>query len=408
LSRTIGELARDQWWSAVAAVTRLTGDLGRAEDAVQEAYAAALVRWPAEGVPANPFGWLVTVARRRAIDELRREAMRAGKEVAAMRRLGDAPLPAEAAADPGDELSLIFLCCHPALDPAARVALTLRCVAGLTTAEIAAAFLVPEATMAKRLTRAKAKIRQARIRFRLPAPGELPPRLPSVLRVIYLIFTEGHMASRGPALVRGDLCDTALRLARSLASRLPQEPEAAGLLALLLLTDARRPARLDEAGDPVLLAEQDRSRWDRQMIAEGDAVLTQALRLGRPGPYQVHAAIAACHSTAASAEATDWRQVALLYSELIRYEPTPVIEANRAVAVAMAEGPAAGLVILDTIAHDPQLGKWHQLHVARGELLRRAGRAAEAAQAFRAALELEPSAPERAYVTRRLQELTAT
>jgi RNA polymerase sigma-70 factor, ECF subfamily len=408
LSRTIGELARDQWWSAVAAVTRLTGDLGRAEDAVQEAYAAALVRWPAEGVPANPFGWLVTVARRRAIDELRREAMRAGKEVAAMRGLGDAPLPAEAAADPGDELSLIFLCCHPALDPAARVALTLRCVAGLTTAEIAAAFLVPEATMAKRLTRAKAKIRQARIRFRLPAPGELPPRLPSVLRVIYLIFTEGHMASRGPALVRGDLCDTALRLARSLASRLPQEPEAAGLLALLLLTDARRPARLDEAGDPVLLAEQDRSRWDRQMIAEGDAVLTQALRLGRPGPYQVHAAIAACHSTAASAEATDWRQVALLYSELIRYEPTPVIEANRAVAVAMAEGPAAGLVILDTIAHDPQLGKWHQLHVARGELLRRAGRAAEAAQAFRAALELEPSAPERAYVTRRLQELTAT
>jgi RNA polymerase sigma-70 factor, ECF subfamily len=408
LSRTIGELARDQWWSAVAAVTRLTGDLGRAEDAVQEACAAALVQWPAEGVPANPFGWLVTVARRRAIDELRREAMRAGKEVAAMRGLGEVSLPAEAAADPGDELSLIFLCCHPALDPAARVALTLRCVAGLTTAEIAAAFLVPEATMAKRLTRAKAKIRQARIRFRLPAPGELPPRLPSVLRVIYLIFTEGHMASRGPALVRGDLCDTALRLARSLASRLPQEPEAAGLLALLLLTDARRPARLDEAGDPVLLAEQDRSRWDRQMIAEGDAVLTQALRLGRPGPYQVHAAIAACHSTAASAEATDWRQIALLYSELIRYEPTPVIEANRAVAVAMAEGPAAGLVILDTIAHDPQLGKWHQLHVARGELLRRAGRAAEAAQAFRAALELEPSAPERAYVTRRLQELTAT
>jgi RNA polymerase sigma-70 factor, ECF subfamily len=408
VNHPLEQLARDQWWGAVAAVTRLAGDLGRAEDAVQEACAAALVQWPADGVPANPFGWLVAVARRRVIDELRRESKRLGKEVAAMRDPGQqAPPPdGEAAADPGDELSLIFMCCHPALDPAARVALTLRCVAGLTTVQIAAAFLVPEPVMAKRLTRAKAKIRQAAIPFRLPAPGELAGRLASVLRVIYLIFTEGHTASHGPALVRGDLCDTAIGLARALASRLPAEPEAAGLLALLLLTDARRPARVNQAGELVLLEDQDRGRWDQQMIAEGEAILERVLRQGRPGPYQLHAAIAACHSTAATAAATDWHQIALLYGELIRYEPTPVVEANRAVAIAMAEGPAAGLVILDAVAHHPQLRNWHQLHIARAELLRRAGRPADAAQAFRAALELEPPQAERAFITRRLAELT--
>jgi RNA polymerase sigma-70 factor (ECF subfamily) len=408
VSEPLEQLAREQWWSAVAAVMRLTGDLGVAEDAVQEAYAAAVVSWPAEGVPSSPFGWLVTVARRRAIDELRRQSRRRGKELAAMREFSEeASARVEPAADPEDELSLIFMCCHPALDPSVRVALTLRCVAGLTTAQIAAAFLVPEPTMAKRLVRAKAKIRQARIPFRVPAVEELGDRLASVLRVIYLIFTEGHTASSGPALVRGDLCDTALRLARSLADRLPGEPEVAGLLALLLLIDARRAARVDDLGALVLLDEQDRSLWNQQMIAEGDAILEQALSQGRPGPYQLHAAISACHSTAATAGDTDWRQIALLYGELIRHEPTPVIEANRAVALAMAEGPAAGLVILDAVAHHPQLANWYQLRIARAELLRRAGRLAEATRAFHAALELEPPAAERSFITRRLVELAA-
>ncbi len=300
----------------------------------------------------------------------------------------------------------MFLCCHPALDASARVALTLRSVCGLPTAEIAAAFLVPEETMAKRLVRAKAKIRDARIPFRVPGQAELPGRLGGVLRVIYVLFTEGHMASRGEALVRGDLCDTAISLARGVAGLLPGEPEAMGLLALLLLTDARRAARTDEAGDLVLLEDQDRSRWDRDMIAEGEAILESALRLGRPGPYQLHAAIAACHCTAGRAEATDWRQIALLYGELIRYEPTPVVEANRAVAVAMAEGPDAGLVILDALAHHPQMQRWAQLHIARAELLRRLGRAGEAADAYRAALDLEPAAPSRSFIARRIREMT--
>ena len=313
---------------------------------------------------------------------------------------GDDMLPERA-----DQLGLVFMCCHPALDSSARVALTLRSVCGLSTAEIAAAFLVPEETMAKRLVRAKAKIREARIPFRVPGEDELPGRLGAVLRVIYLLFTEGHMASRGEALVRGELCDRAIFLARGVAGLLPAEPEAAGLLALLLLTDARRAARTDDLGDLVLLEDQDRGRWDRNMIAEGEEVLEGALRRGRPGPYQLRAAIAACHSTAASAEATDWRQIALLYGELIRYEPTPVVEANRAVAVAMAEGPAAGLVILDALAHHPQLRRWAQLYIARAELLRRLGRGEEAAGAYRSALELEPAPATRAFIARRLREL---
>jgi RNA polymerase sigma-70 factor (ECF subfamily) len=299
----------------------------------------------------------------------------------------------------------VFLCCHPALDASVRVALTLRSVCGLSTSEIAAAFLVPEETMAKRLVRAKTKIREARIPFRVPDPAELPERLGAVLRVSYVLFTEGHMATRGDALVRGDLCDTAISLARGVAGLLPGEPEAMGLLALLLLTDARRAARTDDLGELVLLEDQDRGRWDRDMIAEGETVLEAALRLGRPGPYQLHAAIAACHSTAVSAEATDWRQIALLYGELIRYEPTPVVEANRAVAVAMAEGPAAGLVILDALAHHPQLQRWAQLHIARAELLRRLGRCGEALDAYRAALDLEPAPASRSFVARRIREL---
>jgi RNA polymerase sigma-70 factor (ECF subfamily) len=355
-------------------------------------------------VPASPRGWLIGTARHKALDRLRREHRRADKEAEAMREEA-APRSATGwAARTDDELALIFTCCHPALDPAARVGLTLRSVCGLTTAEIAAAFLVPEPTMAQRLVRAKRKIRQAGIAFRVPVREDLPPRLSAVLRVVYLVFTEGHLAAGGDALIRGDLCDQAIRLARALTTLLPGEPEVTGLLALLLLTDARRDARLSPAGDLVLLAEQDRSRWDRAMIDEGEALIEQALRLGRPGAYQIQAAIAACHSGAATAADTDWREIALLYGELIRYEPSPMVAANRAVAVAMSEGPAAGLVILDTVGGDARLARWPQLHIARAELLRRLGRRAEAVAAYEAAVALEPPAPERAYLARRMRE----
>jgi RNA polymerase sigma-70 factor, ECF subfamily len=406
VSSPLDQLIRRHWWAATAALRRLTGDIGAAEDAVQDACVAALEQWPTTGVPDNALGWLIGVARHKAVDRLRREAIRGEKEAASMREHDDAGLGRDASPEPADQLSLMFLCCHPALDASVRIALTLRLVCGLSTAEIAAAFLIPEETMAKRLVRAKAKIREARIPFRVPGQAELPARLGAVLRVIYVLFTEGHMARRGDVLVRGDLCDTAISLARGVAGLLPDEPEAMGLLALLLLTDARRAARTDDVGALVLLEDQDRGQWDRDMIAEGDTVLDRALRRGRPGPYQLQAAIAACHSTAVNAEATDWRQIALLYSELIRYEPTPVVEANRAVAVAMSEGPAAGLVILDALAHHPQLRRWAQLHIARAELLRRLGRDQEATVAYRAALDLEPASAARSFVARRIRDIT--
>jgi RNA polymerase sigma-70 factor (ECF subfamily) len=375
------------------------GDLEAAEDAVQDACLLAVARWPATGVPANPGSWLIGTARHKLLDRLRREGKRAEKEAKAMRSR-----PAPGGLE-DDELGLIFMCCHPALDPEVRIALTLRCVCGLPTAEIAAAFLIPEPTMAQRLVRAKRKIRQAGIAFRVPRGDDLAGRLGPVLRVVYLVFTQGHMAAHGEALIRGDLCDQAIRLARALARLLPGEPEVAGLLALLLLTDARRAARLDGAGELVPLQDQDRGRWDRDLIREGEALLAQALRAGRPGPYQVHAAIAACHSGAALAGAgeTDWHEVAALYEELVRYEPTPVVEANRAVAVAMAEGPAAGLGILDTLG--TRLVNWPQFHIARAELLRRLGRAAEARDAYRAALRLALPRPEQAFLERRIREL---
>ncbi len=400
-------------------MTRLVGDLELAEDAVQDACTVALQQWPAGGLPANPGAWLTGVARHKAIDRLRRDRRRAEKEMeAGLAAHGDAGLAAahgdaglaahgDAGPEPSpladDELGLIFMCCHPALDPAVRVALTLRSVCGLSTAEIAAAFLVPEPTMAQRLVRAKRKIRQAGISLRVPAPDELPGRLAAVLRVVYLVFTEGHMATGGDALVRGDVCDQAIRLARVLAGLLPAEPEVKGLLALLLLTDARRGARVSAAGELVPLAEQDRGQWDRAMIAEGESLLEEGLRAGRPGRYQLHAAIAACHSTASSAAVTDWRQIALLYDELMRYEPTPVVQANRAVAVAMTEGPAAGLAILDDAGTHPQLARWPQLHVARAELLHRLGRDAEALAAYATALETGPPAAERSYIGRRVR-----
>ncbi len=385
----------------MATLTRMFGDLEDAEDAVQEACALALTKWPGDGVPANPQAWLIGTARHKVLDRMRREGRRTEKEAAAVR---EEQYGAESTWAPmaDDELAIIFMCCHPALDPAVRVALTLRCVCGLATSEIAAAFLLPEPTMAQRLVRAKRKIRQAGIAFKVPARDERAGRLGAVLRVVYLVFTQGHMAARGDALVRGELCEQAIRLARALAALMPGEPEVTGLLALLLLTDARRPARTDEAGELVLLGDQDRGLWDRAMIAEGEDLLEVALRVGRPGSYQLHAAIAACHCAAAG---PDWREVAALYGELIRYEPTPVVAANRAVAVAMSEGPAVGLAMLEAAGAHPQLAHWPQFHVARAELLRRLGRREEAAAAYRAALLLTPSRPESAFLERRLAEL---
>jgi RNA polymerase sigma-70 factor (ECF subfamily) len=325
-----------------------------------------------------------------------------------MRELGT---PSPPGADPGqvapeDQLALIMLCCHPALGLDVRVALTLRAVCALSTAEIAAALLVPEPTLAKRLVRARRKIRDSGLRLVLPSPEAVPDRLAAVLRVIYLVFTEGHRASSGPALVRGDLCDAAIGLARALHDLLPGEAEVGGLLALLLLTDARRGARADGDGQPVLLAEQDRTRYDRKLIAEGEQLLEQVLRIGRPGPYQVQAAIAACHSSAPTGNDTNWREIAALYGELLRYDPSPVHEANRAIAVAMAEGPAAGLVILDAVAHHPQLGRWPTLHAARADLLNRLQRRHDALRAYRTALQLEPGPAERAFIHARIDYLS--
>jgi len=401
----------------VATLTRLLGDLEAGEDAVQDACALALTVWPREGTPANPKAWLIGVARHKAVDRIRRERLRAGKEAEAMRGLGR-EIPAgprtSAAAVPGvtapasalaeDQLGLIFACCHPALDPAVRVGLTLRCVCGLSTADIAAAFLVPEPTMAQRLVRAKRKIRQAGISLRMPEPPGLTERLDAVLRVVYLVFTQGHRAAAGPALVRGELCDQAIALSRALAALLPDQPEVTGLLALLLLTDARRGARIGADGTLIVLPDQDRERWDRNKIDDGERLLETALRARRPGPYQLHAAIAACHSCAPTAAATDWRQIAALYGQLIRYEPGPVTAANRAVAVAMAEGAAAGLAILDAAGTHPQMARWPQFHIARAELLRRAGHEAEAAEAFRAALRLDLPPAERTFIEARITQ----
>lgn len=373
---------------------------------MQDACVAATEQWNRDGVPANPPAWLISVARRKAIDHLRRESLRETKERAANVLVGEEPeLDHVESATHEDQLSLLYLCCHPALNPPARIALTLRLVCGLSTREIAAAFIVPEATMGKRLARAKQKIREAGILLKPPPSDPEDDRNPDVLRTIYLMFSAGHRAATGDLLVRPELCSQALRLARDVSARFPSNTEASGLLALVLLTDARRPARSDPTGGLVLLEEQDRTLWDRAMIDEGEALLTATLAAGRPGPFQLWAAIAACHSVAAAASQTDWRQISLLYSELLSYEPSPVVEANRAIAVAMAEGPAAGLTILDVIVKDPQLSTWPAIHIARADLLARAGRNQPAIDAYRTALELEPTSPERAFIARRIRVL---
>lgn len=389
----------------LATLVRVTGDLGLAEDAVQEAVVTALERWPTSGVPANPAAWLTTAARRKALDRLRRESSRTAREEAAMRMLESDPPELTTSAVRDDLLRLVFTCCHPALGPEARVALALRTLGGLTTEEIARAFLVPEATMAQRLVRAKRKIATAKVPYRVPDDHELPDRLPAVLAVVYLIFTTGHAAPTGDDLVRVDLCDEAVRLARLLAAALPDEPEVLGLLALLLVTDARRATRVDAAGDLVLLPDQDRSRWDRAAIAEGVRLAIEALRrsAGRPGPYALQAAIGAGHAESPSWEATDWHDLVGLYDHLVVVLPTPVVALNRAVAIGERDGPAAGLAEVDAV---DGLGGYHLWHAARADLLRRLGRHEEAADAYRAALALEPSATDRRFLERRLGEVT--
>jgi RNA polymerase sigma-70 factor (ECF subfamily) len=385
----------------------MTGNWDLAEECAQDAFARALKTWPRDGVPRRPGAWLTTVARNRALDRLRRGAAETAKlREAAVLSLTD---------DPGwdsddesgirdDRLRLIFTCCHPALALEARVALTLRTLAGLTTAEIARAFLVPEQTMAKRLVRAKHKIRDAAIPYRVPAAHLLSERTAGVLAVVYLLFNEGYAASAGADLVRLGLCAEAIRLARALAGLMPDEPEALGLLALMLLHNARRVTRTDAAGDLVTLEDQDRSRWDRAEIEEGTSLLEAALRRVRPGPYQVQAAIAACHATAADAAGTDWAQIALLYERLARLVPSPVIELNRAVAVAMADGPQAGLELVAAIEAAGDLEGYYLLPATRADLLRRLGRPGEAAASYRAARDLAPTDAERRYLDRRLAQ----
>ena len=396
---------RAEWGQVVATLIRITGDWDLAEECAQDAFALALDRWAADGVPRKPGAWLTTVARNRATDRQRRAAVGAAKlREAAM--LAEPPDPATVEEFPDDRLRLMFTCCHPALALESQVALTLRTLAGLTTAEIARAFLVAEPAMSKRLTRAKQKIRNAGIPYRVPPAHLLPERTPAVLGVLFLLFNEGYAATAGADLLRHALSAEAIRLARMLVTLMPDEPEAMGLLALMLLHDARRTTRVDDTGDIVLLADQDRTRWDGDAITEGVALLDAAMRRERPGPYQVQAAIAACHATAADAADTDWPQIAALYGSLVRMTPTPVVALNRAAAVGIAHGPEAGLALLARLREDGQLAGYHLLPATEADLLRRLGRVDEAQAAYREALDLAGTDAERRFLERRLAELS--
>ena len=410
---TVDAVYRAESRRVLATLIRLLGDFDLAEEALHDAFTAALERWPRDGVPANPRAWLVSTGRFKAIDGLRRRA-RFDASLAVIAGQLDAGASEAAGHDDeaveDDRLRLIFTCCHPALPPDAQIALTLREVCGLTTEEIARAFLSAAPTVAQRIVRAKAKIRDAHIPYQVPSRADLPDRLDSVLHVIYLVFNEGYSASSGASLTRHDLSGEAIRLGRLLIELLsePAEPEALGLLALMLLHESRRAARTSPAGELVLLDEQDRARWDRELIAEGSAMVERALRSRRFGPYTLQAAIAAVHAEAASADATDWAQIVGLYDVLARADPSPVVELNRAAAVAMRDGPAAGLALIDAILARGDLDDYHLAHSARADLCRRLGRTAEARASYGRALALTRQEPERRFLERRLAELPAT